>query len=113
MEPAAAQLAAAVLALINTLIARQQHARGLVRLAQWTSFARWGLEGYVIAESNKLTGAAGEGKHGGEGVGQLPLLCFCLPCWCNHRDPPPPPSPLDTLRRVAAGPLRRPGWPRV
>ncbi|PSC68046.1 ABC transporter G family member 28-like [Micractinium conductrix] len=56
MEPAAAQLAAAVLALINTLIARQQHARGLVRLAQWTSFARWGLEGYVIAESNKLTG---------------------------------------------------------
>ncbi|KAL4449383.1 hypothetical protein ABPG77_007027 [Micractinium sp. CCAP 211/92] len=56
MEPSAAQLAAAVLALVNTLIARQGHARGLVRLAQNFSFARWGLEGYVISESNKLTG---------------------------------------------------------
>ncbi len=40
MEPSAAQLAAAVLALVNTLIARQGHARGLVRLAQNFSFAR-------------------------------------------------------------------------
>lgn len=56
MEPSAAQLSAAVLALINTLIARQGHARGLVKLAQAFSFARWGLEGYVISESNKLTG---------------------------------------------------------
>lgn len=56
LEPSAAQLAAAVLALVNTLIARQGHARGLVRLAQSFSFARWGLEGYVISESNKLTG---------------------------------------------------------
>ncbi|KAL4448129.1 hypothetical protein ABPG75_005348 [Micractinium tetrahymenae] len=56
MEPSAAQLTAAVLALINTLIARQGHARGLIRLAQTFSFARWGLEGYVISESNKLTG---------------------------------------------------------
>lgn len=56
MEPSAAQLSAAVLALINTLIARQGHPRGLLRLVQAFSFARWGLEGYVIAESNKLTG---------------------------------------------------------
>lgn len=56
MDPAAAQLSAAVLALINTLIARQGHARGLIKLAQSFSFARWGLEGYVISESNKLTG---------------------------------------------------------
>lgn len=55
LEPSAAQLSAATLALINTLIARQGHARGLVRLAQLFSFARWGLEGYVIAESNRLT----------------------------------------------------------
>lgn len=55
MEPSAAQLAAATLALINTLVARQGHARGLLRLAKAFSFARWGLEGYVIAESNKLT----------------------------------------------------------
>ena len=56
MEPSAAQLSAAVLALINTLIARQGHPGALLRLAQGFSFARWGLEGYVIAESNKLTG---------------------------------------------------------
>ena len=55
LEPSAAQLSAATLALINTLIARQGHARGLVKLAQRFSFARWGLEGYVIAESNRLT----------------------------------------------------------
>lgn len=42
LEPSAAQLAAAVLALVNTLIARQGHARGLVRLAQSFSFARCG-----------------------------------------------------------------------
>ncbi|KAL4853041.1 ABC transporter G family member 28 [Chlorella vulgaris] len=57
MEPSAAQLSAAVLALINTLIARQGHPGALLRLAQSFSFARWGLEGYVIAESNRLTGA--------------------------------------------------------
>lgn len=45
-----------MLALINTLIARQSHPRGLLRLAQAGSFARWGLEGYVISESNRLTG---------------------------------------------------------
>lgn len=56
MEPSAAQLSAAVLALVNTLIARQGHPHGLLKLAQTFSFARWGLEGYVIAESNKLTG---------------------------------------------------------
>ena len=54
LDPSAAQLSAATLALINTLIARQGHARGLVKLAQTFSFARWGLEGYVIAESNRL-----------------------------------------------------------
>ena len=55
LDPSAAQLSAATLALINTLIARQGHAQGLVKLAQTFSFARWGLEGYVIAESNRLT----------------------------------------------------------
>lgn len=56
MEPASAQLAAAVLALINTLIARQGSPGALVAAAQHFSFARWGLEGYVISESNRLTG---------------------------------------------------------
>ena len=40
LEPSAAQLSAAVLALINTLIARQGHARGLLRFAQLFCFAR-------------------------------------------------------------------------
>lgn len=57
MEPSAAQLSAAVLALVNTLIARQAHPGGLLKLAQLFSFANWGLQGYVISESNKLTGA--------------------------------------------------------
>lgn len=92
LEPSAAQLSAAVLALINTLIARQGHARGLLWAVQQFTFARcaagllgpahasapasgqrerptpaapapppslsrrWGLEGYTIAESGKLTG---------------------------------------------------------
>jgi hypothetical protein len=56
MEPSAAQLSAAVLALVNTLIARQGQPGPLLKLAQSVSFARWGLEGYVIAESNKLVG---------------------------------------------------------
>lgn len=50
-----AQLAAAVLALLCGLVARQDGG-GLLRAAQALSFARWGLEGFVIAESNRLTG---------------------------------------------------------
>lgn len=65
LDPSAAQLSAATLALINTLIARQGHARGLVKLAQTFSFARWGLEGYVIAESNRLTVRAGCSRRAG------------------------------------------------
>ena len=56
LEPAAAQLSAAVLALMNTLVARVGDPSPLVRWAQAFTFARYGLEGYVIAESNKLTG---------------------------------------------------------
>lgn len=41
LDPSAAQLSAAVLALINTLIARQAHASGLLWVAQQATFARW------------------------------------------------------------------------
>ncbi|KAG7670998.1 hypothetical protein KSW81_004425 [Nannochloris sp. 'desiccata'] len=51
-----AQLAAAVLTLIATLVARQPEARGLLSIIQQFSFARWSLEGFVIAESNRLSG---------------------------------------------------------
>ncbi|GAB4817511.1 hypothetical protein N2152v2_004557 [Parachlorella kessleri] len=56
LEPSAAQMAAAVLTLICTLIARESDPHGLLNFIKQTSFARWGLEGYVIAESNRLTG---------------------------------------------------------
>lgn len=56
MDPSSSQLAAAVLALVNTLVARQGEPPRLVALAQNFSFARWGLEGFVISESNRLTG---------------------------------------------------------
>jgi ABC-type multidrug transport system ATPase subunit len=52
----AAQLAAAVITLIATLVARQPEARGLLSIIQQFSFARWALEGFVIAESNRLSG---------------------------------------------------------
>ncbi len=51
-----ASLAAAVITLISTLIARQPGAHGLLSLVQKLSFARWALEGFVIAESNRLSG---------------------------------------------------------
>jgi len=52
---ASAQLAA-VVTLVATLVARQPAARGALAMAQNLSPARWALEGYVIAESNQLTG---------------------------------------------------------
>ena len=56
MEPSSAQLCAAVMSLISTLVARQSSPTGLLRLAQHASFARWGLEGFVVSESNRLSG---------------------------------------------------------
>lgn len=61
MEPAGAQLSAAVLTLITTLIARESDPHGLLRIIKELSFARYGLEGYVIAESNRLTGRHAHG----------------------------------------------------
>ena len=114
MEPSAAQLSAATLALINTLVARQGHPRGLLRLAQAFSFARWGLEGYVIAESNKLTG----GRAGGVGAVGGPVhvsASACLPSttdktvrveylavWCTLPHlPARPPAGVWLLARCA------------
>jgi len=51
-----AQLAAAVITLIATLVARQPEAHGLLSIIKQLSFARWALEGFVIAESNRLSG---------------------------------------------------------
>jgi len=56
MEPAAAQLSAAVLALINALIATRPNAGGLLYVLYQCSYARWGLEAYVIAEGQHLAG---------------------------------------------------------
>jgi hypothetical protein len=117
MEPSAAQLSAATLALINTLVARQGHPRGLLRLAQAFSFARWGLEGYVIAESNKLTGgrAGGVGAVGGVGGPVHVSASACLPSttdktvrveylavWCTLPHlPARPPAGVWLLARCA------------
>lgn len=51
-----AQLACAVLALLQGLLARQDGLSPVLKAAQFMSFARWGLEGITIAESNRLTG---------------------------------------------------------
>jgi hypothetical protein len=56
LEPNAAQLTAAVLALINALIAKQKDGRGLVYAAYQLSYAHWGLEAFSIAEANRLSG---------------------------------------------------------
>lgn len=56
MEPAPAQLAAAVMALLNTLIARSKESTGLVWFFYQVSYSHWALEAYVIAEANRLTG---------------------------------------------------------
>jgi hypothetical protein len=53
---ASAQLAAAVFTLLSTLVARQPAAGGVLRALQSLSFARWALEGMVVAESNRLVG---------------------------------------------------------
>lgn len=57
MDPAPSQLAAAVMALLNTLIARSKDSTGVVRLFYQLSYSHWALEAYVIAEANRLTGA--------------------------------------------------------
>ncbi|KAK9813958.1 hypothetical protein WJX73_006860 [Symbiochloris irregularis] len=56
LEPAAGQLTAAVVALMSSLTARNHHAPGMMGMLYQISFARWGLEGYIIAEANRLTG---------------------------------------------------------
>ncbi len=57
MGPSTAQLTAAVFALLNALVASKFGDSGLMGLLNTLSYARWGLEGYVIAEANCLTGA--------------------------------------------------------
>lgn len=57
MDPAPSQLAAAVMALLNTLIARSKDSTGVVWLFYQLSYSHWALEAYVIAEANRLTGA--------------------------------------------------------
>lgn len=52
----AAQLTAAVSALINALVASKFSTQGALGLMNTISYARWGLEGYVIAEANCLKG---------------------------------------------------------
>lgn len=53
----AAQLAAAVLVLINTLVAQRHQAPvGIVKAAMALGFANWALEAYVLAEAKRLTG---------------------------------------------------------
>lgn len=54
----AAQLTAAVSALINALVASKFSTQGALGLMNTISYARWGLEGYVIAEANCLKGKA-------------------------------------------------------
>lgn len=56
MGPNAAQLTAAVSALINALVASKFSTQGALGLMNTISYARWGLEGYVIAEANCLKG---------------------------------------------------------
>ena len=56
MNPSAAQLTAAVWSLITSLMAQKQNPVGMFKVISYLSYARYGLEGYVIAEANKLTG---------------------------------------------------------
>lgn len=56
MGPNAAQLTAAVAALINALVASKFSTSGVMGAMNQISYARWGLEGYVNAEANCLTG---------------------------------------------------------
>lgn len=56
LSPAAAQLTAAVTALINALVASKFSTSGPLGALNSVSYARWGLEGYVIAEARLLDG---------------------------------------------------------
>ncbi len=56
MEPGPSQLAAAVVSLIATLVARSKDSGGLLWLAWQASFSHWALQAYVIAEAERLTG---------------------------------------------------------
>lgn len=56
MSPTAAQLTAAVAAVLNAVVASKFQADGFLGMIQKVGYARWGLEGYVIAEANRLTG---------------------------------------------------------
>lgn len=56
MEPGPSQLAAAVVALVSTLVARARNSSGLLWLVWQASFAHWALEASVIAEAERLTG---------------------------------------------------------
>lgn len=57
MEPSPAGLHAAAVPLTSTLVARQPSPAGLPRVAQHAGFARWGLEGFVVGGSSRLSGA--------------------------------------------------------
>lgn len=52
----AAQLTAAVSSLINALVASKFSVDGVLGMMNRVSYARWGLEGFVIAEANCLKG---------------------------------------------------------
>jgi hypothetical protein len=56
LEAGPSQLAAAVVALVSTLVARAKDSTGLLWLAWQASFAHWALEACVIAEAERLTG---------------------------------------------------------
>lgn len=86
LEPASAQLSAAVLTLISTLIARESNPHGLLLLIKELSFARYGLEGQVIAESNRLTGGWEGGWAGGrEGGWEGEVLARAYVCLWGGR----------------------------
>jgi hypothetical protein len=57
----AAQLTAAVSALINALVASKFSQQGALGLMNRLSYARWGLEAYVISETSCLKGERGLG----------------------------------------------------
>ncbi len=62
MEAGPSQLAAAVVALIATLVARCRDSSGLLRAAWAASPAHWALEALVIAEAELLADALDEIK---------------------------------------------------
>ncbi|KAL3137532.1 hypothetical protein ABBQ38_004816 [Trebouxia sp. C0009 RCD-2024] len=56
MEPASAQLSAAIYSLIAALLGRRHDGPFLLWCVYNLSFARWGLEGFIISEANRLNG---------------------------------------------------------